>query len=51
MEKPTDPIVSNYLFEGWYLEDEKWSFLNNTVDNNKLKINPDVNEVFNNTIN
>ena len=32
VEKPTNPTVLNYLFEGWYVDDEKWSFLNNTVD-------------------
>ena len=32
IEKPTNPTLSNYLFEGWLFNDEKWSFLNNTVD-------------------
>ena len=34
VEKPEDPILSNYLFEGWYLGSKEWSFENNTVGKN-----------------
>ncbi len=31
--KPQDPVRNGYTFEGWYVDDEKWSFITHTVNN------------------
>ena len=31
ISKPNDPVKEGYLFNGWYLNDEKWSFIGYTV--------------------
>lgn len=30
--RPNDPVKDGYFFDGWYVGDEKWSFINNTVN-------------------
>ena len=32
ISKPNDPVKEGYLFNGWYLNDEKWSFTDNVVN-------------------
>ena len=34
VEKPTDPTRDGYLFDGWYYQNEKWSFVGYTVSEN-----------------
>ena len=34
IEKPTDPIKEDYKFDGWYVDGEKWSFIDSTVKSN-----------------
>ena len=29
--KPTDPVKEGYIFDGWYIDDEKWVFIGYTV--------------------
>ena len=31
ISEPNDPVKEGYLFNGWYLNDEKWSFIGYTV--------------------
>ena len=33
-EKPTDPKREDYIFDGWYVDGEKWSFIDSTVKSN-----------------
>ena len=33
VQRPQDPERNGYAFEGWYVGDEKWSFITNTVNN------------------
>ena len=51
VETPTEPQLSNYLFKGWFFEDEKWSFLDNVVNKNiKLKAEFDYGYTYDDTI-
>lgn len=34
VKKPTDPTRDGYLFDGWYYQDEKWSFIGYSVCEN-----------------
>ncbi len=31
IKKPTNPEKEGYTFDGWYVDDEKWSFIDHTV--------------------
>jgi len=33
ISRPQDPVLDGYDFEGWYLDGEKWSFLNHVAVN------------------
>ena len=36
IDKPSDPILEGYVFDGWYLDGEKWSFVKDAVIENMM---------------
>ena len=46
VQKPTDPTRDGYLFDGWYYQNEKWSFIGYTVSEN-ITLTAHWNPIFN----
>ena len=46
IKKPTDPTRDGYIFDGWYIQDEKWSFVGFPVTEN-MTLTAHWNPIFN----